>query len=86
MRAQFEKNQVRPIKQSEYIMTLEKHVQLPLSGGQPPRINTFAATGDRSFVGTEDDGNIYEITNSSTGHSAKLFLSLGEVLGAGFRA
>ncbi len=71
---QFQKNTAisfESIAKGDLNLIVEQYVRLPnevIEGvpGRSPRINTFASSGNRNFVGTEDEGNIYEIFNDGT--------------------
>ncbi|MEZ5225260.1 MAG: DUF4214 domain-containing protein [Acidimicrobiales bacterium] len=56
---------------------LRPFVQVPdTDGGDPPRINAMATTGDRLFVVEEHDGIIYEILDRSTTPRLEVFLDV----------
>ena len=74
------------ITASGLTMVIEKVAQLPLNstGGQP-NMNTFATTGDRTFVGTEGDvdnqSNIYELVDDGQGgQQFELFMDIGAAI------
>lgn len=75
---QYEKNPLIDIITGDYLMTIEKFVQIPDDNDKRPRINYMTFLGDRFFASTEG-GKIYEISNN-TDITALLFFDVKKAI------